>query len=114
MADDQEPKGPDLTKGVALAQLADGTMLVGHVGGDEVLLARRGDEVFAVDAHCSHYHGPLGEGLLVGTTVRCPWHHACFDLKTGEATRAPGISPLSCWNVERKGNTVFVRAKKEP
>jgi NADPH-dependent 2,4-dienoyl-CoA reductase/sulfur reductase-like enzyme/nitrite reductase/ring-hydroxylating ferredoxin subunit len=114
MADDKTPpQGPDLTKGIALASLADGAMLVGHVGSDEVLLARRGEEVFAVDAHCSHYHGPLGEGLMVGDTVRCPWHHACFDLKTGEATRAPALAPLSCWNVERKGVSVIVRAKKK-
>src|SRR6185436_6359339 len=99
MADQAKPTGPDLTKGVSLSDLADGVMLVGVVGESEVLLARRGDEVFAIDAHCSHYHGPLGEGLLVGDTVRCPWHHACFDLKTGEATRAPAIAPLSCWNV---------------
>ena len=114
MADQAKPSGPDLTKGVSLADLADGAMLTGLVGESEVLLARRGDEVFAIDAHCSHYHGPLADGLLVGDTVRCPWHHACFDLKTGEATRAPAIAPLACWNVERKGNTVFVRAKKEP
>ena len=59
MADDAKPNGPDLTKGVSLADLADGGMLVGHVGDDEVLLARRSGEVFAVSAHCSHYHGPL-------------------------------------------------------
>jgi NADPH-dependent 2,4-dienoyl-CoA reductase/sulfur reductase-like enzyme/nitrite reductase/ring-hydroxylating ferredoxin subunit len=114
MADNKTgPSGPDLTKGIPLSNLADGGMLVGHVGKDEVLLARRGEEVFAMDAHCSHYHGPLAEGLLVGETVRCPWHHACFDLKTGEATRAPALSPLGVWKVERKGSNVFVREKQE-
>ena len=76
MAEDQQATGPDLAKGVALAELGDGAMLAGHVGGDAVLLARRGSEVFAIDAHCSHYHGPLAEGLMVDDTVRCPWHHA--------------------------------------
>jgi NADPH-dependent 2,4-dienoyl-CoA reductase/sulfur reductase-like enzyme/nitrite reductase/ring-hydroxylating ferredoxin subunit len=114
MADDQaKPSGPDLTKGVALGELSDGKMLAGHVGDAEVLLARRGNDVFAIDAHCSHYHGPLAEGLMVGDTVRCPWHHACFDLRTGEALRAPALSPLSCWNVEQSGGKVFVRTKKE-
>ena len=79
--DETKPAGPDLTKGVAFAELEDGKPLVGHVGDEEVLLVRRGEEVFAVGASCTHYHGPLAEGLLVGGTVRCPWHHASFDLR---------------------------------
>jgi NADPH-dependent 2,4-dienoyl-CoA reductase/sulfur reductase-like enzyme/nitrite reductase/ring-hydroxylating ferredoxin subunit len=105
------PLGPDLEKGIALNELADGGMLTGHVGGDAVLLARRGPDIFALDAHCSHYHAPLADGLMVGDTLRCPWHHACFDLRTGEALRAPALSPLSCWKVEQKGGRVFVREK---
>ena len=114
MADNQtKPSGPDLSKGIALSELGDGKMLAGHVGSDEILLARQGSKIFAVDAHCSHYHAPLADGLLVGETVRCPWHHACFDLRTGEAIRAPALSPLSCWNVEQRDGKVFVRAKRE-
>src|SRR5215813_776310 len=109
----QTPAGPDLSKGIALAELAEGEPLLGHVGDDEILLVRRGADVFAVDAHCTHYHGPLAEGLVVGTTVRCPWHHACFDLRTGEAVRAPALSPLDCWAVEQRDGKVFVRAKRE-
>src|SRR5882672_7013890 len=86
MAEDQpNPAGPDLAEGITLAQLPDGGKLVGHVGGDEILLVRRGAEIFAVAAHCTHYHGPLADGLVVGDNVRCPWHHACFDLRTGAA-----------------------------
>ena len=92
MADDTPAQtGPDLTKGVAPADLTDGK-LVGHVGDDAVLLVQAGPDIFAVGAHCSHYHGPLGDGLVVGTSVRCPWHHACFDLHNGEAVRAPALS----------------------
>jgi NADPH-dependent 2,4-dienoyl-CoA reductase/sulfur reductase-like enzyme/nitrite reductase/ring-hydroxylating ferredoxin subunit len=115
MAEDQAaPTGPDLTQGVSLGEIEVGGKLVGHVGGDQVLLVRRGAEVLAVDAACTHYHGPLGEGLVVGDTVRCPWHHACFDLRTGEALRAPALSPLSCWSVEQRDNKVFVREKRAP
>ena len=86
-----QPSGPDLAQGLAFAQLADGAMLLGHVGDKAVLLARRGQEVFAIGATCTHYGGPLAEGLLVDDTVRCPWHHACFSLRTGEAVRPPAL-----------------------
>lgn len=92
--------GPDLTQGVELSTLLDGTMLLGHACGEPVLLVRRGDELFAIGAICTHYGAPLEQGLLVGDTVRCPWHHACFNLRTGEALRAPALDPVSCWRVE--------------
>jgi NADPH-dependent 2,4-dienoyl-CoA reductase/sulfur reductase-like enzyme/nitrite reductase/ring-hydroxylating ferredoxin subunit len=113
MAQDQDkPAGPDLTQGLSLGELADGGKLLGHVGHEEVLLVRRGAEIFAVGAHCTHYHGPLAEGLVVGDTVRCPWHHACFDLRTGEAVRAPAFDPLACWSVEKRDGRIFVRSKR--
>ena len=92
--------GPDLTQGVELSTVPDGTMLLGHARGEPVLLVRRGDELFAIGAICTHYGAPLEQGLLVGDTVRCPWHHACFSLRTGEAFRAPALDPVSCWRVE--------------
>jgi apoptosis-inducing factor 3 len=113
MAEEAQPTGPDLSGGILLSSLADGDMLVGHVGGEDILLARRGDEIFAVGAHCTHYHGPLAEGLLVDGTVRCPWHHARFDLSTGEAIGAPAFDALSCWEVEQRDGKIFVRRKKE-
>jgi nitrite reductase/ring-hydroxylating ferredoxin subunit len=99
MADDKTPPaGPDLTLGVELSEFT-GETLLGHVGDDDVLLVRSGSEIFAIDAHCSHYHGPLAEGLVVGESIRCPWHHACFDLRTGEAARAPALDSLAVWRV---------------
>ena len=113
MAEDQNPPaGPDLALGVSAGDFKN-DMLVGHVGDQEVLLVRAGSEIFAIDAHCSHYHGPLADGLVVGASVRCPWHHACFDLRTGEATRAPALSPLSVWRVEQEGGRIFVRTKQD-
>ena len=99
---EEKPKlsGPDLTQGVELASIPDGTMLLGHAQGEPVLLARRGDEVFAIGAICTHYGAPLEQGLLDGDTVRCQWHHACFSLRTGEALRAPALNPVSHWRVE--------------
>jgi NADPH-dependent 2,4-dienoyl-CoA reductase/sulfur reductase-like enzyme/nitrite reductase/ring-hydroxylating ferredoxin subunit len=105
---------PDLTQGVPADQLSDGGMLAGHVGEEPVLLVRCGDDFYAVGATCSHYGGPLAEGLVVGDTVRCPWHHACFSVKTGEAVQAPAFNPLPCWKVDRRGDKVFVLDKKAP
>jgi apoptosis-inducing factor 3 len=92
--------GPDLTQGVELSKVPDGTMLLGHARGEPVLLVRRGDDLFAIGAICTHYGAPLAEGLVVGDTIRCPWHHACFSLRTGAALRAPALNPVSCWRVE--------------
>src|SRR3982074_3962033 len=113
MADQQAPPaGPDLSQGVALSEFS-GATLLGHVGHEAVVLARSGSEIFAIDAHCSHYHGPLAEGLVTGERIRCPWHHACFDLRTGEAARAPALNPLAVWEVEREGDRIFVRHKRD-
>ncbi len=101
----------DLTVGVPVASVPDGGMVAGHVGEEKVVLVRSGERFFAVGAHCTHYGGPLAEGLVVGDTVRCPWHHAAFDLATGEAVRAPALSPVSCWRVERRGDAIVVREK---
>jgi NADPH-dependent 2,4-dienoyl-CoA reductase/sulfur reductase-like enzyme/nitrite reductase/ring-hydroxylating ferredoxin subunit len=87
-------------------------MLAGHVGDQPVLLARRGADVFAIDGTCTHYGGPLAEGLMVGDTVRCPWHHACFSLRTGEALRAPALSSLACWSVEEREGKIFVAERR--
>jgi NADPH-dependent 2,4-dienoyl-CoA reductase/sulfur reductase-like enzyme/nitrite reductase/ring-hydroxylating ferredoxin subunit len=112
MAEDQaQLTGPDLALGVAASELPDGAKLAGHVGQDPVLLVCRGADIFAIGAQCTHYNGPLAEGLLVDDTVRCPWHHACFDLRTGEALRAPALSPVSTWRVERRDGKIFVREK---
>jgi NADPH-dependent 2,4-dienoyl-CoA reductase/sulfur reductase-like enzyme/nitrite reductase/ring-hydroxylating ferredoxin subunit len=86
-------------------------MVRGHVGEDVVVLARVGDDFLAVGAHCTHYRGSLVNGLIVDDTVRCPLHHACFSLRTGEALRAPALDPIACWRVERNNDTVFVREK---
>src|SRR6516162_11299476 len=107
-----DPSGPDLTRGISVNDLADGQMLAGHVGEEAVLLARHGEEFLAIGAHCSHYNGPLAEGLMVGDSVRCPWHHACFSLRTGEALRAPALSSVACWSVEQREGKVFVAEKK--
>jgi apoptosis-inducing factor 3 len=101
----------DFKSGLALSEIPDGGMIAGTVDGEAVLLARRGDEIFAVSNTCTHYAGPLADGVMDGDTVRCPWHHACFDLRTGEALRAPAMRPLDVYQVDREGDRVFVRTR---
>src|SRR3954467_8036600 len=106
--------GPALAAGIAVAGVSEGKLLAGHVGEEPVLLTRRGNEWFAIGAVCSHYNGPLPEGLMVGDTVRCPWHHACFSLRTGQALRPPALNDVSCWRVEQRGERVYVTGKAPP
>ncbi len=103
--------GPDLALGVRFADLKEGEPLLGHAHGEPVILVRRGADAYAVGATCTHYSGPLAEGLVVGDTVRCPWHHACFDLRTG-AAGAPALSPIACYEVDRQGALVVVGEKR--
>ena len=113
MAEDQaQPVGPDLALGVPAGELPDGGKLVGHVGQEPVLLVCRGADIFAIGAQCTHYNGPLAEGLIVDDTVRCPWHHACFDLRTGEALHAPAFASVDTWRVEQRDGKIFVREKR--
>jgi NADPH-dependent 2,4-dienoyl-CoA reductase/sulfur reductase-like enzyme/nitrite reductase/ring-hydroxylating ferredoxin subunit len=106
-----ELEGPDFAKGCKIDELGDGKMVLGHAFGEAILVARQGDQLFAVGATCTHYGGPLAKGLMVNCTVRCPWHHAHFDLRTGEAIAAPALNDTSCWKIETRDNRFFVTGK---
>lgn len=106
-----ELKGPDFESGCTIAKLADGEMLLGHAFGEAILVARQGYELFAIGATCTHYGGPLAQGLMVDCTVHCPWHHARFNLRTGEAIAAPALNDLACWKIEKRGDRFFVTGK---
>ena len=106
-----ELKGPDLRAGVALDELPEGEPFLGHADGEAVVLVRRGSDVAAVGGTCTHYGGPLSEGLVVGDTIRCPWHHACFSLGTGAALGAPALNPVPTWEVEVARGRVRLHAR---
>ena len=108
------PTGPDFAQGVSVDAVRDGEMVLGHVGGQPALLARRGIELFVIGSKCSHYGGPLGQGVTVGETVRCPWHHACFNLATGAAIGAPALDPVPAWRVVRRDGKAFATTRVEP
>lgn len=111
MSESGSDSTPDLTKGIAMAQLPDGGMLAGHVGDEAVLLLRRGALLYAIGATCSHYGAPLIDGLVVDDTIRCPWHHACFSLQSGAAVRPPALNDLACWKVEQSDGMIYVRQR---
>jgi NADPH-dependent 2,4-dienoyl-CoA reductase/sulfur reductase-like enzyme/nitrite reductase/ring-hydroxylating ferredoxin subunit len=104
-------EGPNFEKGCAIDKVTDGEMLLGHAFGEPVLVARRGKELFAIGATCTHYGGPLAKGLMVDCTVRCPWHHARFDLRTGEAIAAPALNDVPCYKIEKRGERFVVTGK---
>lgn len=111
---DALPPGPDLAAGVALSDVPANGVLAGHVAGEAVLLTRLDDGFAAVSGSCTHYGAPLAQGLVVGEEIRCPWHHACFSLRSGAALKAPAFAALACWQVEVVGERVSVRAKTTP
>ncbi|MDG0817586.1 FAD-dependent oxidoreductase [Bdellovibrio svalbardensis] len=113
MAISAEVSGPDFSKGVSVELIAEGESILGHVGDKAILLSKIEDQFYAIGAHCTHYGGPLNEGLITGETVHCPWHHAVFSLKTGEALKAPALTPVSCWSIEVRDDKVFVTGKRK-
>src|SRR3981189_2429532 len=113
MSAPQELKGPDLAAGVDASGLKDGEPLLGHAAGEPIVLVQREGEVCAVGAVCTHYGGPLAEGIVEGDTIRCPWPHARFDLRTGAPTR-PGRDPIPCYRVERQDGRVRVGERLAP
>jgi NADPH-dependent 2,4-dienoyl-CoA reductase/sulfur reductase-like enzyme/nitrite reductase/ring-hydroxylating ferredoxin subunit len=115
MGTDANPlSGPDLTAGLALSEVGEGAMVAGHAHGKPALLVRRGSELFCIGAVCTHYGAPLADGLLVGDTIRCPWHHSCFSLRTGEALCAPALKPLPCWEVEVRQGQAYAGKTVKP
>src|ERR1051325_2384828 len=104
---------PDLARGVPVSALADGGMLIGRLGEEAVLLTPNGDRFFATGTTCSHYGGPLSEGLIVEDTIHCPWHHARFSLANGQAISAPALNPIPSWEVYVRDDIVYVGARRE-
>ena len=81
-----------------------------ELGPRRVAVFRVQGELFALDNVCPHVGGPLGEGQLEGTTVRCPWHQWPFDLRTGCTTRPPSAS-VQRFAVKVEGEDLLVRSE---
>ncbi|HEX9739450.1 MAG TPA: FAD-dependent oxidoreductase [Ignavibacteriaceae bacterium] len=96
-------------KAAKVNDLKDEEMKAVPVGdGKEILLTRIEGKYFALGAHCTHYGGPLAEGILHDGVIMCPWHHACFDAKTGDMKEPPARDSLPNYEVKINGNDVLV------
>jgi NADPH-dependent 2,4-dienoyl-CoA reductase/sulfur reductase-like enzyme/nitrite reductase/ring-hydroxylating ferredoxin subunit len=106
----EELKGPDFATGIDVSQLKPNEPFLGHAGGEAIVLVKTDAGICAVGAACTHYGGPLAEGIVEQGTIRCPWHHARYDLRSGEPTR-PGRDAIACYRVEQQGGRVQVRGR---
>ncbi len=100
---------PDFVRVAATSDLADGEMRQVSAGGTDVLLARVDGQFHACTAFCTHYGAPLATGVLDGTTVVCPWHHAEFDVASGALCQPPALDALRTFPVRVDGDSVMVR-----
>jgi NADPH-dependent 2,4-dienoyl-CoA reductase/sulfur reductase-like enzyme/nitrite reductase/ring-hydroxylating ferredoxin subunit len=114
MAEEIKITGPDLvTDGLPVEELPDDLPAVGHVDGKPVVVVATPDGPRAVGGKCTHYGGPLGDGICVNGEIRCPWHHASFDLASGEAVGAPALNPIPVYDTTVREGRIFVTGLKE-
>ena len=91
-----------------LSEIKNGEMKEVQAGETPVLLVRLDDKCYALGAHCTHYHAPLAEGYLSGDRIVCPWHHACFNGRTGDLEEPPALDSLPNFPVRISGDNIFV------
>ncbi|XP_054066255.1 apoptosis-inducing factor 3-like [Rissa tridactyla] len=93
--------------------IGDGELWEVMVAGYPVLLVRNKKEFHALGSKCPHQGAPLSKGVLRGERLRCPWHGACFNIKTGDIEEYPSLDCLPCFEVKVEDGKVFVTAKKK-
>lgn len=104
-------------KGLTSLDLKNGEKKEVEVEGIEegkVLLVKLGDEVHAVGSKCTHYGAPLAKGVLTEDgRLTCPWHGACFNVKTGDVEDAPALDPIAKFDVLSKNGAVYIRGEEK-
>ncbi|MBN1342615.1 MAG: FAD-dependent oxidoreductase [Phycisphaerae bacterium] len=95
------------------SDLNDGEMKEVQAGDFAVLLARVNGKFYAVGPKCNHYGAPLEDGVLCGHQVRCPWHQARFDVRTGDLTEPPALNALPRFDVRVDGDDVVVAVPED-
>ncbi len=114
MAGEIKLSGPDLaTEGIPTENIASGVPAVGHYDGKPVVLVQGSGAIHAVGGKCTHYGAPLGDGFSAEGQIRCPWHHAAFDLASGEAVGGPALNPIPVYDTEVREGSVFVTGVRD-
>jgi nitrite reductase/ring-hydroxylating ferredoxin subunit/uncharacterized membrane protein len=105
--------GPkEFTPVVGFEELAENKPQRFNVKGQPVLLVRRGQQVYAIGAVCSHYGAPLEQGAIHDTLIECPWHYSRFSLEDGSVKRGPSTAPLPLYETDVKDGKIWVRASR--
>lgn len=104
----------DLSSGIASADLGEGQIIAGQADGIDMVLVRQDGRVCALSALCTHLKAPLADGIVANGTIRCPWHHARFNIETGEAVGAPAFEPLNSFEVVEEDGRVRVKTTPKP
>lgn len=93
---------------VKVNELNNGEMKTINLDGKEVLLCRIAENFYALGAHCTHYGALLSDGVLNGDRIICPWHHACFNAKTGDNLEPPANDSLPVFETRIESDNVIV------
>lgn len=94
-------------RAVKISEVPPGTIQELQLDGKNVAVANVGGKFFAIDNTCLHRGGPLGQGVLEGKVVTCPWHGWEYDVTSGKTTMNPAVG-VSCYAVEVRGDDLFV------
>lgn len=81
-----------------------------QIGAKPVLVMHLKDGFVAFEDYCPHRAGPLSEGTFTDATVTCPWHAACFDLRTGANTKNPRLSGLRLRQTRVENNELYIQS----
>ncbi|PYQ08056.1 MAG: non-heme iron oxygenase ferredoxin subunit [Acidobacteria bacterium] len=98
----------EFVRAIAASDLAPGQCVEVKVGATPVAIYNVDGTFYATSNVCLHRGGPLGQGLLEGHAVMCPWHAWSWDVKTGENV-ANGDLKIPTYEVKVEGGEVFVK-----
>ena len=96
----------------SVGDLAPGEVNVYEVEGHRVALCNVSDEFYAIEDVCTHDAGPLDQGELIGSQIKCPRHGARFDVTTGKALTLPAIKPVPKHDVKVEGDYIYVALRE--